>query len=249
MLQNTKPKNSIEFLLTGRNALFTDPITRIGGEKTSYHLPTYEALKGVCKSIYWKPSIIWYIDKVRVINPIRTQTKGMKPIRYHKDGNDLAYYTYLHDVAYQVQAHFEWNMHRPELEADHIDGKHYSIAKRMVDKGGRQDIFLGARECQGYVEPCVFGSGKGAYDDTDELGYGLMFHSFAYPDETGVDELHSRFWHAVIRFGVIEFPKPTDDLQADSNNGMPNRFVRAMSAKTFTLDENIEPVTSTEESL
>ena len=249
MSQNTKPKNSIEFLLTGRNALFTDPITRIGGEKTSYHLPTYEALKGVCKSIYWKPSIIWYIDKVRVINSIRTQTKGMKPIRYHKDGNDLAYYTYLHDVAYQVQAHFEWNMHRPELEADRIDGKHYSIAKRMVDKGGRQDIFLGARECQGYVEPCEFGSGKGAYDDTDELSYGLMFHSFAYPDETGVDELHSRFWHAVMRFGIIEFPKPTDDLQADSNNGMPNRFVRAMSAKTFTLDENIESVTSTEESL
>ena len=242
-------ENSIEFLLTGRNALFTDPITRIGGEKTSYHLPTYEALKGVCKSIYWKPSIIWYIDKVRVMNPIRTQTKGMKPIRYHKDGNDLAYYTYLHDVAYQVQAHFEWNMHRPELEADRIDGKHYSIAKRMVDKGGRQDIFLGARECQGYVEPCEFGSGKGAYDHTDELGYGLMFHSFAYPDETGVDELHSRFWHAVMRFGVIEFPKHTDDLQADSSNGMPNRFVRAMNAKTFTLDENIEPVTSTEESL
>ena len=241
--------NKIEFLLTGRNALFTDPITRIGGEKTSYHLPTYEALKGVCKSIYWKPSIIWYIDKVRVINPIRTQTKGMKPIRYHKDGNDLAYYTYLHDVAYQVQAHFEWNTHRPELEADRIDGKHYSIAQRMVDKGGRQDIFLGARECQGYVEPCEFGSGQSAYDDTDELSYGLMFHSFAYPDETGIDELHSRFWHAVMRFGVIEFPKPTDDLQADSNNSMPNRFVRAMSAKTFTLDENIESVTSTEESL
>lgn len=249
MSQIIKPKNSIEFILTGRNALFTDPITRIGGEKTSYHLPTYEALKGVCKSIYWKPSIIWYIDKVRVINPIRTQTKGMKPLRYHKDGNDLAYYTYLHDVAYQVQAHFEWNMHRPELEADRIDGKHYSIAKRMVDKGGRQDIFLGARECQGYVEPCEFGSGKGAYDHTDELGYGLVFHSFAYPDETGTDELHSRFWHAVMRFGVIEFPKPTDDLQADSSNGMPNRFVRAMNAKTFTLDENIESVTSTEESL
>lgn len=249
MSQTTKLKNSIEFLLTGRNALFTDPITRIGGEKTSYHLPTYEALKGICKSIYWKPSIIWYIDKVRVINPIRTQTKGMKPIRYHKDGNDLAYYTYLHDVAYQVQAHFEWNMHRPELEADRIDGKHYSIAKRMVDKGGRQDIFLGTRECQGYVESCDFGSGKGYYDDNPELSYGLMFHSFAYPDETGLDELYSRFFRAVMKNGVIEFPKPTDDLQADSNNGMPNRFVREMSAKPFTLDENIESVTSTEESL
>lgn len=239
------PKNQIEFLLTGRNALFTDPITRIGGEKTSYHLPTYEALKGVCKSIYWKPTIIWVVDKVRVINPIRTQTKGMKPIKFHKDENDLAYYTYLHDVAYQVQAHFEWNMHRPELEADRIDGKHYSIAQRMVDKGGRQDIFLGARECQGYVEPCEFGSGEGFYDAGGQTHYGLMFHSFAYPDETGIDELHSRFWHAVMRNGVIEFPKPSDDLAADANNGLPNRFVREMTAKAFDLDDNIQPVEQT----
>lgn len=248
-MSKIKPKNSIEFLLTGRNALFTDPITRIGGEKTSYHLPTYEALKGVCKSIYWKPTLIWYIDKVRVINPIRTQTKGVKPIKYHSDGNDLAYYTYLNDVAYQVQAHFEWNMHRPELEADRIDGKHYSIAQRMLEKGGRQDIFLGTRECQGYVEPCDFGSGIGAYDDIDELGYGLMFHSFAYPDETGLNELHSRFWQAVMRFGVVEFPKPTDDLEADNRHGMPNRFVREMNAKSFDLEDNIEPVSQTEVSL
>lgn len=249
MTENIKPKNSIEFLLTGRHALFTDPITRIGGEKTSYHLPTYEALKGVCKSIYWKPSIIWYIDKVRVINPIRTQTKGMKPIKFHKDENDLAYYTYLHDVVYQVQAHFEWNMHRPELAADRIDGKHYSIAQRMVDKGGRQDIFLGARECQGYVEPCEFGSGVSEYDDTPELSYGLMFHSFAYPDETGINELHSRFWRAVMEHGVLTYPKPTDDLAADADNGMPNRFVRAMTAKSFELDDNIQSVSQTEASL
>jgi len=248
-MSKMKPKNSIEFLLTGRNALFTDPITRIGGEKTSYHLPTYEALKGVCKSIYWKPTLIWYIDKVRVINPIRTQTKGVKPIKYHSDGNDLAYYTYLHDVAYQVQAHFKWNIHRPELEADRINGKHYSIAQRMLEKGGRQDIFLGTRECQGYVEPCEFGSGIGAYDDIDELGYGLMFHSFAYPDETGLNELHSRFWQAVMRFGVVEFPKPTDDLEADNRHGMPNRFVREMNAKSFDLEDNIEPVSQTEVSL
>lgn len=245
------PQNTIEFLLTGRYALFTDPITRIGGEKTSYHLPTYEALKGVCKSIYWKPTLIWYIDKVRVLNPIRTQTKGIKPIKFHKDENDLAYYTYLHDVAYQVQAHFEWNMHRPELEADRIDGKHFSIAQRMLKKGGRQDIFLGTRECQGYVEPCQFGEGDGFYDDKrfQEISYGLMFHSFAYPDETGIDELHSRFWHAVMRQGIIEFPQPSDDLQFDANNGLPNRFVRQMTAKTFALDDNLQSVSDTEATL
>lgn len=238
--------NKITFSLTARQALFTDPVTRLGGEKTSYHLPTYEALKGVCKSIYWKPTIIWYIDRVRVMKPIRTQTKGVKPLKFHAHGNDLAYYTYLNDVEYQVEAHFQWNLHRPELKADRIDGKHYSIAKRMLEKGGRQDIFLGTRECQGYVEPCEFGEGEGFYDKAGNTDYGLMFHSFAYPDETGIHELHSRFWRASIKDGIISFPKPTDDLANDANNGLPNRFVREMTAKAFGLDDNLQSVDALE---
>lgn len=50
-MSNTQ-RNSIEFRLWGRYALFTDPLTRVGGEKFSYHIPTYEALKEVAKSIY-----------------------------------------------------------------------------------------------------------------------------------------------------------------------------------------------------
>jgi CRISPR-associated protein Cas5d len=200
-------ENRIEFKVWGRFALFTDPITRIGGEKCSYHLPTYEALKGVAKSIYWKPTFIWVIDKVRVMKKIRTQSKSMKPQEYG-GGNTLAIYTYLSDVEYQVQAHFEWNPYRPDLEQDRIDGKHFQIAQRMVKKGGRQDIFLGTRECQGYVEPCVFGEGDGYYDNDGTLDYGLMFHGFDYPDETGINELWSRFWRPAINNGVIAFPRP-----------------------------------------
>jgi CRISPR-associated protein Cas5d len=74
----------------GRYALFTDPLTRIGGEKYSYQVPTYEALKGVLSSVYWKPTIVWVIDRARVIKPIRTQPRGAKPIKYHpeKKGQD-----------------------------------------------------------------------------------------------------------------------------------------------------------------
>ena len=72
-------KNNISFRLWGRYALFTDPVTRVGGEKCSYHVPTYEAIKGVLKSIYWKPTIIWHVDKVRVMKPLQTQTKGRNP--------------------------------------------------------------------------------------------------------------------------------------------------------------------------
>lgn len=231
-------KNSISFKLWGRYALFTDPITRIGGEKCTYHVPTYEAIKGVLKSIYWKPTFIWYVDRIRVIKRIRTQTKGTKPLAW-SGGNTLAIYTFLHDVEYQVEAHFEWNQHQPALEKDRIDGKHFSIARRSLEKGGRQDIFLGTRDCQAYVEACEFGEGAGAYDDLDELSFGIMFHGFDYPDETGKEELHSRFWQAVMNKGVIDYPRP-DDCTA-------SRLVRNMTAKQFGLDENVLSVEKEEE--
>jgi CRISPR-associated protein Cas5d len=201
-------------------------------------LPTYEAIKGVLKSIYWKPTLIWYVDKVRIIKPLRTQTKGTKPLNWN-GGNSLAIYTFLHEVEYQVEAHFEWNLHRPELEKDRIDGKHYSIAQRMLEKGGRQDIFLGTRDCQGYVEPCEFDSGDGAYNKIDELAFGLMFHSFAYPDETGGDNLESLFWQATLKNGILQFPRPEDCAV--------RRVVRPMSIKPFGIDDNLQAVEQTEQ--
>ena len=37
-------KNSVEFSVRGDYALFSDVLTRAGGEKCSYMIPTYEAL-------------------------------------------------------------------------------------------------------------------------------------------------------------------------------------------------------------
>lgn len=229
------PKNSVSFKVYGRYALFTDPVTKIGGEKCSYHLPTYEAIKGVLKSIYWKPTLIWVVDRIRVMKPMRTQTKGTKPLVFGgSGGNSLAIYTFLHDVEYQVEAHFKWNEHRPELAKDRVDGKHFAIAKRSINKGGRQDIFLGTRDCQAYVEPCKFGEGQSLYDDINELGFGLMFHGFDYPDETGKNELHSRFWNATMKKGIVEFPRPEDCAIS--------RYIRDMQPKRFEEGENLRSV-------
>lgn len=200
-------ENIIEFKVYGKFALFTDPLTRVGGEKYSYQIPTYEAIKGIVSSIYWKPTIIWIIDKVRIINPIRTQSKNIRPINYG-GGNDLAMYTYLTDVEYQVQAHFEWNLHREDLANDRNENKHYFVSKRMIERGGRRDIFLGARECQGYVEPADFGEGRGFYDNYGQLNFDLMFHGFDYPDETSQSKLRARFWRPTMVDGIIEFLKP-----------------------------------------
>lgn len=215
-------ENIVEFKVYAKYALFTDPLTKIGGEKFSYQVPTYEALKGIISSVYWKPTIIWIIDKVRIINPIKTQTRSAKPVKF-EGGNDLSIYTYLSDVEYQVQAHFIWNTKRTDLKKDQNENKHYFVAKRMIERGGRRDVFLGARECQGYVEPCSFGEGNGSYDNIPELAFGLMFHGFDYPDEGEDGKLIARFWWPKMKKGIIEFPKP--------ESCTVRKFVREMNAK------------------
>lgn len=203
--------NIVEFEVYGDYALFSDPIMRVGGEKCTYQVPTYEALKGILSSVYWKPTIVWIIDKVRVINPIQTEVKGIRPIKY-TGGNDLSFYTYLKNCRYQVMAHFEWNENRPELASDRNENKHHNIAKRMIEKGGRRDIFLGTRECQGYVVPCKFGEGEGHYDNIQELAFGLMYHGITYADEAFSEEtkncMTARFWYPKMQNGVINFIRP-----------------------------------------
>ena len=224
--------NIVEFEVSGDYGLFSDPIMRVGGEKCSYQIPTYEALKGVLSSVYWKPTFIWYIDAVRVMNPIQTEVKGIRPIKYN-GGNDLAFYTYLKDCRYQVRAHFEWNENRPELRNDRDENKHHNIAKRMIEKGGRRDVFLGTRECQAYVEPCVFGEGKGAYDEINELSFGLMLHGITYADEAFSEDtrnaMTARFFRPVMKKGIIEYPRP--------EACKITKWLREMEVKRFGFEE------------
>ncbi len=231
-MDRPKYRNTVEFAVYGKNALFSDILTRPGGEKSSYPIPTYEALKGIANSIYWKPTFFWVIDSVRIINPIRTVRKGMRPIKM-EGGNDLAYYTYLDNVYYQVRAHFEWNMNRPELEADRNENKHHNIAKRMIERGGRRDIFLGTRECQGYVEPCVFGEGAGAYDHCGTIPYALMYHGITYADEAVCEEdkgmMTVRLWTPVMENGIINFMRP-EDCRIKNH-------IRKMPIKEFSRDK------------
>ena len=108
-----KYPNRVSYLLYGRYALFTDPSTRVGGEKSTLSVPTYQALKGITESIYWKPTITWIIDRVRIINPIVTESKHIRPINFTDSGNTLSVYNYLKLPRYQVEAHFIFNEFRP----------------------------------------------------------------------------------------------------------------------------------------
>ncbi|MFZ7943434.1 type I-C CRISPR-associated protein Cas5c [Neobacillus sp. 19] len=223
-------RNSIEFEVYGNYALFTDPLTKMGGEKLSYQVPTYQALKGIVESIYWKPTLLMVVDEVRVMNAIRMESKGIRPIEYG-GGNTLANYTYLKDVRYQVRVHFIFNPHRPDMAFDRNEHKHHNILLRSLNAGGRRDIFLGTRECQAYVEPCVFGEGKGFYDNYGDIHLGTMIHGISYPDETGRNEMEIRLWSPVLKNGIIQFIRPDQCKQV--------RKITDMKMKKFD-DTNVE---------
>ncbi|PEU18377.1 MULTISPECIES: type I-C CRISPR-associated protein Cas5c [unclassified Bacillus (in: firmicutes)] len=217
-------RNSIEFELIGDYAIFTDPLMKMGGEKLSYQVPTYQAIKGIVESIYWKPTLLMFVDEIRIMNAIKMESKGIRPIEYG-GGNTLANYTYLKDVRYRVKAHFEFNLNRPDMAFDRNENKHYSIFKRSLKVGGRRDIFLGARECQGYVEPAKFEEGEGFYDGYGDIHLGTMVHGINYPDETGRNEMEVRLWNPVMRDGIIQFIRPEECTQV--------RKISEMKPKVF----------------
>lgn len=207
MPQTKERSRTFEFLLQGNQALFTDPLTGLGGENASLPFPTYEALVGICESIYWKPTLKWVVEVVRVLKPIRFYVQGVKTRSFANEDTGMHGYSYLWDVAYEVQAHFVWNDQRPDLAQDRDLKKHEHIAERAIKLGGRRDVFLGTRECQAYVEPVQFGLSEGYYDDTGCQQFGLTYHGIDYP-KTRHDDALIRFWYPAMADGVIDFLAP-----------------------------------------
>lgn len=193
------------FKLQGDYALWTAPETKGGGERFTYSVPTMQALHGIADSIYFKPTFKNVIDKVKVVKEIQTETKGVRAM-VGKGGADLNYVTYLKGPVYLVQYHFEWNDARMDLEYDRNYRKHEAILERSLKKGGRRDIFLGTRECVGYVDLISedeFENTSSYYDGQTQT-FGIMFHSYKYPKNSG-QPLKSLFTNTKMVDGIIRF--------------------------------------------
>lgn len=205
---------NVQIEVAGEKALFSDPLISAGGEKLSLEIPTYQALVGVLKSIYWKPTFLWVIDRVRIMNPIQMEAIGTKLPKYGGENSDLAYYTYLKNVRYQVEAHIEWNFNRPEFIEDRSAKKHYEIFQRRLESGGTYPVFLGKKECMADVYPMPFGTGQGHYDHSRLVDFGMCYHGITYADEAYDDAtkgaISIRLAKIVMQDGIIVFPPPKD---------------------------------------
>lgn len=200
--------NGVSLLVWGRKALFTDPLTKLGGKVFSYSLPTYEALREILESCCRGSALRWVIDQVRILKPIRVQSEGMHAAG--PGGGPLSICTYLADVAYQIRAHCEHSRSRMEAGGGRDENEVLFPEDGATGCGGRMEVFLGDRECRGYIRPCVFGEGEGAYDNVNEMDFGLMVHSIGGADEADGDSFEVRLWQPKMFFGVVSFPRPED---------------------------------------
>jgi CRISPR-associated protein Cas5d len=122
-------------------------------ERVSYDVPTPSACRGIVEAIYWKPEIVWVIDRIHVLEPIRFQSfrrnevgskasaalagRAMKSrnlagvgLAADRDRQQRAA-TILTDVAYTIESHFELTL----KGAGEDPAKHISCFNRRAAAG------------------------------------------------------------------------------------------------------------------
>jgi CRISPR-associated protein Cas5d len=210
--------HGIKLLVSGDYALFTRPEMKV--ERVSYDVMTPSAARGILEAIHWKPAIGWVIDAIHVLKPIRFQSirrnevghkastskiktamnreslEGLQ-ILVDQDRQQRAS-TLLVDVAYVIEAHFEFTDKRGN---DDNEGKHLDTFNRRARRGQSfHQPCLGTREFPArfeLIEPEA--TLPPAITESRDLGFMLWDI-----DHTG--DRSSMFFRARLNNGVIKIP-------------------------------------------
>jgi len=207
----------IKLKVWGNYACFTRPEMKV--ERVSYDVMTPSAARGILEAIYWKPAIVWEIDRIHVMKEVkfdnirRNEVLGKIPLApaksafsgkeavLFKDANDERVQRasmVLRDVEYYIEAHF--NMTDKAGPDDTVE-KHYNVALRRMRKGQCfHHPYFGCREF-----PVQFEFVEGEIPKSDLPGkkdLGLMLWDIDFAkDMTPV------FFRAEMNDGVIDVQK------------------------------------------
>ncbi len=155
----------VKLKVWGDYACFTRPEMKV--ERVSYDIITPSAARGILEAVYWKPAIRWVIEKIQVLNPIRfdnirrNELSGKISIlnvrAAMRGGNSTLEAVIeeqrqqraalvLRDVAYVIEARFEF-----AGAEDRNEGKHLDIFNRRARDGECfHRPYLGCREFPAY---------------------------------------------------------------------------------------------------
>lgn len=214
----------IRLHIWGERACFTRP--EMKGERVSYDIITPSAARGILEAIHWKPAIVWRIDRIHVLNPIRFEsirrnevgdkisarnvTKAMKAgstagLAYCVDEGDNRQQratTLLKDVAYVIEAHFELTA---KAGSEDSVGKHLDIFNRRARKGQCfHTPCMGVREFPASftlleVDDALPACKLLPQDQNRDLGW--MLHDIDFANAAT-----ARFFRAQLTDGVVSVP-------------------------------------------
>ena len=192
-------------------------------ERVSYDVITPSAARGILEAIHWKPQMVWRVQRLRVLKPIRFEsirrnevgskisagkaaaamragsTEGLA-LHIDEDRQQRAA-TLLKDVAYIIEAAGALTPRGRADPAGSIE-KHLGIARRRAAKGQSfHHPYLGTREF-----PCDFelSSGTPPSPDPALLGERDLGWMVLDPDYSAAGD--TRFFRARMVDGVIEMP-------------------------------------------
>ena len=209
----------IQLKVWGDWACFTRQEMKV--ERVSYDVITPSAARGVLEAIYWKPEIRWVIDRITALQPIKfaslrrnevgskisatTAKTAMKTgsgnlgITIEDDRQQRAA-TLLRDVAYVIDAHFEYT---DKANNPRNDAKHLDQFNRRAKKGQCfQRPYLGCREFPAdfaLTRELALEDLTVAEELRGERDLGYMLYDLDY--NTGRE---AKFFRAVMHDGVID---------------------------------------------
>lgn len=214
--------HGVRLKVSGDRACFTRPEMKV--ERVSYDVMTPSAARGILEAIHWKPAIVWVIDAIHVLKPIRFHTlrrnevghkapagkiktamnreslEGLQ-IRVDEDRQQRAA-TILTDVAYVIEAHFTLTA---KAGPDDNPGKHLDTFNRRAERGQCfHQPCLGTREFDARFESIARDAPlPEAIAEDRDLGFMLYDIDHQAPGRP------SLFFRARLEQGVLRVPAPT----------------------------------------
>ena len=153
----------VKLRVWGDYACFTRP--EMKAERVSYDVMTPSAARGILEAIHWKPAIVWIVDAIHVMKPVRfdsirrNEVAGKiseSKIKTAMNGGHIDLHQYaaedrqqraalvLRDVEYVIEAHFEMTDRAGDGDNP---GKHADIFRRRARDGQcHMRPYFGCRE-------------------------------------------------------------------------------------------------------
>ena len=204
----------------GEQACFTRPEMKV--ERVSYDVMTPSAARGILEAIHWKPALLWVVDRIHVLKPIRFQSfrrneigakisaataeRAMRAgttaglglvVEEHRQQRAA---TLLVDVGYVIEAHFSLT---PRAGAEDTPAKHIAMFNRRAAAG---QCFhrpcLGTREFAADFALVPEGAPlpeSGLPPDQRDRDLGWMLHDIDH-----AAGMTSRFFRARLTGGVLD---------------------------------------------